>query len=57
MIACDVDSEQSIEQLASKVKAMGVTVDILFNNAGIATPNHPNDPVLASSAKDMMACM
>ena len=27
---------------------MGLKIDILFNNAGIATPNHP---------KDMMACM
>jgi NAD(P)-dependent dehydrogenase (short-subunit alcohol dehydrogenase family) len=36
---------------------MKLNVDILFNNAGIATPNHPHDPVLASSAKDMMACM
>jgi len=57
VLACDVDSEKSIESLAAQIKAKRLNVDILFNNAGIATPNHPHDPVLASSAKDMMACM
>lgn len=32
------------------------TIDILINNAGISSANHPNDPIMGVSKLDMENC-
>eukprot|EP00929_Paragymnodinium_shiwhaense_P114359 TRINITY_DN82723_c0_g1_i1.p1 TRINITY_DN82723_c0_g1~~TRINITY_DN82723_c0_g1_i1.p1 ORF type:complete len:270 (+),score=29.50 TRINITY_DN82723_c0_g1_i1:202-1011(+) len=62
VLECDLASEDSIERTGKAVEEMisaGLLdgIDVLINNAGISTPNHPIDPILAVSAADMNSVM
>lgn len=49
MVALDVASEESVGALAGLLKSAGIeSLDLLVNNAGISSPNHPHDPILES---------
>lgn len=39
-IRCDITDENSIKEMISTIKKKSITVDILINNAGIASMNH-----------------
>eukprot|EP00095_Tigriopus_kingsejongensis_P009183 maker-scaffold145_size311916-snap-gene-2.25 protein:Tk09183 transcript:maker-scaffold145_size311916-snap-gene-2.25-mRNA-1 annotation:"short chain oxidoreductase" len=43
-IALEITQDQSIQSTFDVIKADYGTIDVLVNNAGIATSNHPNDP-------------
>jgi len=43
-----------VEALPASLKAAGVSsLDLLVNNAGIVSPNHPVDPIVECNAKDI----
>lgn len=47
VLELDVASEESVAALPDLLKAAGITsLDVLVNNAGISSPNHPHDPIL-----------
>merc|ERR1711973_79064 len=50
----DTTSAASVKQLAEKVKSKYGKVDILLNNAGIGTKNHPHDPPDQVDIPEMM---
>jgi NAD(P)-dependent dehydrogenase (short-subunit alcohol dehydrogenase family) len=52
VLACDVSSEESMTALAQALQ--GTKIDVLFHNAGIASQNHPVDPVLNASRMDLL---
>jgi len=54
-VQCDVANEESVEKLfASAIDTFG-SVDLLFNNAGIAAPAKPVDELDVSAWNDLMA--
>jgi NAD(P)-dependent dehydrogenase (short-subunit alcohol dehydrogenase family) len=54
MVPLDVASEQSVDALPGLLKEAGIeSLDLLVNNAGISSPNHPNDPILQSDMSVM----
>jgi NAD(P)-dependent dehydrogenase (short-subunit alcohol dehydrogenase family)/mannose-6-phosphate isomerase-like protein (cupin superfamily) len=49
MVPLDIASEESVNALPGLLKAAGIeTIELLINNAGISSPNHPQDPILES---------
>jgi len=47
VLELDVSSEESVAALPGLLQAAGIeSLDLLFNNAGISSPNHPHDPIL-----------
>ena len=56
VLPCDVTDSASVASLAASIKESlkdGEAVDFLINNAGISSPNHPNDPILGASVEDI----
>jgi NADP-dependent 3-hydroxy acid dehydrogenase YdfG len=49
----DTTDESTVQALVKKLKADGVTIDVLINNAGIATNNHPVDPIVEAKLDDV----
>jgi len=49
MVQLDLGSAESAIAAAAQVEARLGVIDILLNNAGITSPNHPNDPILEAS--------
>jgi len=49
VLPCDVASEDSIKALVEEVGRKFDRVHMLVNNAGISSPNHPNDPILTAT--------
>ena len=56
-LACDVGDDGSIAECFSKVAKTHDRVDLLINNAGIATPNHPDDPPTGIKREELMKVM
>jgi len=54
IIPLDIDSERSVEEAFKFVSTKVKAIDILINNAGISTKNHPHDPVLKVDPEDML---
>jgi len=54
IIQLDIDNERSVAEAFNLVSRKVKGIDILINNAGIATKNHPNDPVLKVDPEDML---
>lgn len=52
--ALDTTCKKSIEELVSKLANEDAVVDILINNAGIASKNHPVDPILEADEEDIL---
>jgi NAD(P)-dependent dehydrogenase (short-subunit alcohol dehydrogenase family) len=54
--ACPLDltSKESVQSLADTIKIKYGKIDILLNNAGLATKNHPHDPPQDLDTKEMM---
>jgi len=50
----DIDNEKSVIDAFKFVSTKVRDLDILINNAGIATKNHPDDPVLKVDPSDML---
>lgn len=47
VLELDVASEESVKALPALLKGAGIAcLDLLVNNAGISSPNHPHDPIL-----------
>ena len=45
VMACDIDSTESIVNCLSAIRSAGICqVDLLINNAGVSNKDHPNDP-------------
>jgi len=54
VLPLDVSSEESVGALPALLKDAGVqSLDLLVNNAGISSPNHPQDPILNADASVM----
>lgn len=54
-VALDLQNEESVTEAVKAVAAQGVeAVDVLINNAGISTKNHPNDPVVSTDTVELM---
>lgn len=49
ILQCDVSSEESIKDLVVEVSKKHDRLHMIFNNAGISSPNHPIDPILSAS--------
>ena len=57
LLNLDVTEKASHEELSRQLREAGFdSIDILILNHGISNPEHPNDPILVSSAEDMMNC-
>ena len=56
-LACDVSDDGAIAECFSKVAKTHDRIDLLINNAGIATPNHPDDPPTAIKREELMKVM
>jgi short-subunit dehydrogenase len=41
-VACDLESEKSIQAMLQEIDSMGVIVDFVFNNAGLQVPYCPD---------------
>jgi len=54
VVKMDIDDEQSVADCFKFVSEKFDHIDILINNAGIATKNHPIDPVLQIDPEDFM---
>jgi len=54
IIQLDIDNEHSVVEAYNLVSRKVKAIDILINNAGIATKNHPHDPVLKVDPEDML---
>ena len=50
----DTSDPASVEAMVARLKAQGVTIDVLINNAGIASKNHPVDPIVAADSEDIL---
>jgi len=50
----DIDSERSVVEASKFVSTKVKAIDILINNAGVATKNHPYDPVLKVDPEEML---
>jgi len=50
----DIDSESSVVHAFNFVSTKVKTIDILINNAGVASKNHPHDPILEVDPEDML---
>ena len=64
LIQCDVNSGESIAAAFVAIAAAfggegnakaAATIDLLINNAGISSPNHPIDPIKSVPADDVLA--
>jgi len=53
LLECDVDQVGSIEKLANELKSRNMEIDILINNAGVVSPDHPNDPITKCKVEDI----
>ncbi|CAE8612785.1 unnamed protein product [Polarella glacialis] len=54
LIELDVASDTSVAALPEKLRDSGVcSLDYVINNAGIASPNHPYDPILQADPEVM----
>ena len=53
-VASDTSDPASVEAMVARLKAQGVTIDVLINNAGVASKNHPVDPIVAADTEDIM---
>jgi NAD(P)-dependent dehydrogenase (short-subunit alcohol dehydrogenase family) len=53
VIELDVSDEKSIERAAATVSSLVPRLDILINNAGVASRDHPNDPVQQPDASEL----
>jgi 4a-hydroxytetrahydrobiopterin dehydratase len=58
VVPIDVSKWESIDEAVKSLGAQleGVPLDILINNAGIGTANHPIDPIVMSTKEDMLMC-
>ena len=54
VIELDVSDSKSIERAAEEVSKDTDSLDILINNAGIASKNHPVDPCALACPEDML---
>jgi len=54
IIQLDIDNERSAVEAFKLISTKVKVIDILINNAGIATKNHPHDPVLKVDPEDML---
>jgi len=52
--ALDTSDIRSVTSLAERLTVSGVVIDILINNAGIASKNHPFDPIVEADPTDML---
>lgn len=52
--ALDTTDKKSVDQIVSKLTSEGAVIDILINNAGIASKNHPVDPILEADEEDVL---
>ena len=52
--ALDTSDITSVTALAERLTASGVVIDVLINNAGIASKNHPFDPIVEADPIDML---
>eukprot|EP00088_Acartia_fossae_P038211 TRINITY_DN39516_c0_g1_i3.p1 TRINITY_DN39516_c0_g1~~TRINITY_DN39516_c0_g1_i3.p1 ORF type:complete len:241 (-),score=50.49 TRINITY_DN39516_c0_g1_i3:24-746(-) len=50
----DLTSKESVQALADSIKTKYGKLDILMNNAGLATKNHPHDPPQQLDTTEMM---
>jgi len=54
MVKCDIMNQESVDAAFAFVKDKGVThIDVLFNNAGGGTRNHPHDKALDMETSEM----
>jgi quercetin dioxygenase-like cupin family protein len=54
IVPLDIANEASVKELPSILSSFGITsLDYLVNNAGISSPNHPNDPIVTAEAEIM----
>jgi len=53
-VALDLQSDESITKAAEEVASKVSTIDILINNAGISSKNHPVDPVVSVDGDELM---
>ena len=56
-LACDVSDDRSVAECFAKVAKTHDRVDMLINNAGIATPDHPHDPPTAIKREELLKVM
>lgn len=50
LVPLDVSDEVSVQGLVARLAELEIhTIDYLINNAGISSPNHPNDPIVSAS--------
>jgi NAD(P)-dependent dehydrogenase (short-subunit alcohol dehydrogenase family) len=56
-LACDIGNDQSIKECFAKVAKLQSRIDFLVNNAGVSTPNHPDDPPTGIKREDLMAVL
>lgn len=54
IVQLDIDSEKSVMEAFEFVSGEVKVLDILINNAGIGTKDHPNDPVLKVDPSEML---
>ena len=56
LLTCDVSDMKSIKALGQLIPAKCAgSVDVLINNAGISSSNHPHDPIISTSLEDMQS--
>ncbi len=53
-LACDVASDASIADCLKAFSARHDHLDLLVNNAGISTPDHPDDPATGIRREDLL---
>ena len=56
-LACDVSDDRSVAECLAKVANTHDRLDLLINNAGIATSDHPNDPPKAIKRDELLKVM
>jgi len=53
-VALDVDDPTSIADAVAYITGTVSHIDILINNAGISTKDHPNDPIISANPEEAL---
>jgi len=56
-VQMDLNDLASIQQAAETVASRASHVDVLLNNAGVSSKNHPNDPILGVNPVELMSVL